>query len=108
MVHKFVIHQVIEKPFKIGETVICIDDQFGEDADLFYQSLPKKGMRYIVRDCFPLNGTTAVTLSEIKNNKITIPQTNPEYHLSFEPSFSSSRFINSNHEADFIFGIDVN
>lgn len=104
MVHKFVIDQIIEKPFEIGEEVICIDDDFDNNADFFYQELPRRGVSYTVRDCFPLKGMTAIVLNEITNKPLDVPQFNPEYSLSFEPSFSAKRFTN---EKDIIFGVDV-
>ncbi len=75
---------------KIGSRVVCINDNFHPETvkRIFY--LPKKDMKYHIRDIFPSQRGIAVHLKEIKNKPI------PNDLISdvmFEPSFSSHRFV---------------
>lgn len=80
--------------FEPGQTVVCINDQFDAIQKTTIPNLPKKELKYTVRDAFQVtrNGTAsgiwALHLVEITNPELT----HPSGLGTFEPSFAATRF----------------
>ncbi len=80
--------------FQIGQSVVCVDDNFAPPQRALIPNRPVEGETYHVRDCFQVtrNGTVsgiwAVHLNEIRNPNIDHPTALGKY----EPSFAADRF----------------
>jgi len=76
--------------FKIGDRVVCINDDFTDMVDVmirFFDELPRKGKEYTIRRIERFDNRTRVILEEIKN-----PPMKDGVWKGAEPSFCGSRF----------------
>jgi hypothetical protein len=71
---------------KVGDLVICIDDEFDPISISLIPYRPKEGKYYQIREAFPSRFGMACRLVELHNPRIT------EAEFSFEPSFHQRRF----------------
>lgn len=76
--------------FKVGDKVICINDDFTDMVDVMikcFDELPRKGQEYTIRRIERWDGRTRVLLEEISNSPFK------EGALKgLEPGFCASRF----------------
>lgn len=73
---------------KIGQEVICVDDQFLPQQINLIPNRPVKDKLYTIRDIFTTRMGKAVHLEEITNP----PLEHPSGMGTFEPSFAVNRF----------------
>lgn len=71
----------------VGKRVTCINDQFDPEIAKLFQTLPKEGVTYTVRDAFKTRNGPAYHLQEIHNPKVELDG------FFFEPSFHQDRFV---------------
>lgn len=76
--------------FKVGDKVICIDDDFTDIVDIMiknFDQLPRKGQEYTIRNIERWDGRLRVLLVEITN-----PPFQDGVLKGVEPGFCASRF----------------
>ncbi len=73
---------------KVGQEVVCIDDNFMPEQILLIPNRPVEDKIYTIRDIFSTRMGQAVHLEEIANP----PLEHPSGLGTFEPSFSVDRF----------------
>lgn len=87
--------------FKVGQKVICVDDSPGDQKNLF-TTWVKEGEIYTVRECKFLLGLYRVTVEEITNPIVYIP----DIMGTLEAGFNAKRFRDA--EEYFLENVELN
>lgn len=78
--------------FKVGDEVVCVDDDFGTPPHWSIANAPVKGQKYTIREAFPHYteaGVTSVRLVEVVNPIFDYPIVNLK---GYEAAFYAHRF----------------